>query len=74
MDWPTRTYVCFASAFRGDAAPCISHETVDGVKTLCGRRVSDAATVERDNQNHDPDCRVCYRAGNRLKINKEIKP
>lgn len=61
-----RTYVCFTSTFRGDSTPCISHETVDGVKTLCGRLVATAATIEPDNNDLDPDCRVCYRASKRL--------
>lgn len=64
----TRTYVCFRSSFRGDWAPCISHETIDGVKTLCGRKVADAETVEPDNNNLDPDCRICYRAVKRLNV------
>jgi len=58
---PTRTYVCYNSAFRGDWAPCISHETLDGVKTLCGRLVADAATVEPDSNDLDPDCNTCRR-------------
>lgn len=61
MAHPTRTYVCFTSSFRGDSAPCISHETVDGVKTLCGRLVADAATDEPDNNDLDPDCNTCRR-------------
>ena len=56
-----RIYVVFASSFRYDAAPCISHETVDGVKTLCGRAVSQAATVEPDSNDLDPDCIGCRR-------------
>lgn len=62
-----RTYVLFNSSFRYDAAPNISHETIDGVKTLCGRLVADAATVEPDNNDLDPDCRVCDRASKRLR-------
>lgn len=70
--YPTRTYVCFFSAFRGDSAPCISHETIDGVKTLCGRLVSVACTVEPDNNNLEPDCIVCRRAAERRRA-KETK-
>ena len=58
---PTRTYVLFRSSFAYEAAPNISHETVDGVKTLCGRRVADAETVEPDNNDLDPDCIACCR-------------
>ncbi len=61
----TRTYVLFASSFRYDAAPNISHETVDGVRTLCGRRVEDAATAEPDNHDLEPDCRTCSRVARR---------
>lgn len=62
-----RYYVVFATSFRGDWAPCISHETIDKVKTLCGRRVSDAATFEPDSNNLEPDCRICNRAASRLR-------
>lgn len=65
-----RFYCCFTSSFRGDAAPCISHETVDNVKTLCGRLVADAATLEDDDNNLDPDCRVCYHASVKLRASK----
>ena len=61
----TRTYVLFRSSFRYESAPNISHETIDGVRTLCGRLVSDAETVEPDGNNLDPDCRICYRATKR---------
>lgn len=54
-----RYYVCFTSSFRGDSAPCISHETIDKVKTLCGRKVADAATLEPDDNNLEPDCLRC---------------
>jgi len=57
----TRLYVCFNYSFRGDWAPCISHETIDGVKTLCGRSVAQAATLEPDSNDLDPDCNVCRR-------------
>jgi hypothetical protein len=43
-----RFYVLFTSSFRYEAAPHISHETVDKQRTLCGRKVSDAATFEPD--------------------------
>lgn len=56
-----RTYVNFASAFRYETAPCISHETIDGIKTLCGRLVSNAVTCESDDSNVDPDCNICRR-------------
>jgi hypothetical protein len=67
---PTRTYVLFNSSFRYDAAPNISHETIDGIRTFCGRAVSDAATVEPDSNDLDPDCLICRRAANRNKVRR----
>jgi hypothetical protein len=61
-----RYYVVFCSSFRSDAAPCISHETVDKLRTLCGRRIDAAATFEPDSNNLDPDCISCKRALVRL--------
>lgn len=56
----TRYYVVFTSSFRGDAAPCISHETesTTSTRTYCGRMVAHAATFEPDNNDLDPDCNV----------------
>jgi hypothetical protein len=62
-----RYYVVFSSSFRYDAAPCISHETVDQKRTLCGRNVDDAATLEPDSNDLEPDCAVCRRASIRLR-------
>lgn len=62
-----RYYVCFTSSFRYDAAPYISHETIDKVRTLCGRKVADAATFEPDSNILEPDCISCARALTRLK-------
>ena len=31
------------------------------IKTLCGRKVADAATVEPDSNDLDPDCNICRR-------------
>ena len=61
MTFPVRTYVLFNNSFRYDSAPNISHETIDGVKTLCGRKVAAAATVEPDSNDLDPDCNICRR-------------
>jgi hypothetical protein len=62
-----RYYVVFTSSFRYDSAPCISHETVDKVRTLCGRKVADAATFEPDSNNLEADCNVCRKAAAKLK-------
>lgn len=58
----TRFYVLFDSSFRYENAPNISHETIDQVRTLCGRDVEKAATLEPDNNNLEPDCIACRRA------------
>lgn len=63
----TRFYVVFTSSFRSDTAPCISHETVDQHRTLCGRLVSSAATLEPDNNDLEPDCNVCRAAAMKLR-------
>jgi len=40
----------------------IAHETIDGVKTLCGRAVNGNAQIESDERDwNDPDCRSCRR-------------
>nr|HEX4314030.1 hypothetical protein [Kofleriaceae bacterium] len=38
------------------------------MKTLCGRLVSAAETNEPDDNDLDPDCNVCRRAAQKLKI------
>lgn len=63
-----RFYVLFASSFRYEQAPNISHETIDKVLTLCGRKVSDAATFEPDGNDLGPDCITCNRV--LAKLNK----
>lgn len=42
--YPKRDLVCFESAFRYEGAPNITHATLDGERTLCGR--SGWATTE----------------------------
>lgn len=64
--FPERYFVLFTSSFRYESAPNISHETIDKVKTLCGRKVSAAATLEPDNNNLDPDCIQCRKVLARL--------
>ncbi len=63
-----RTYVLFHSSFRYERADNIAHETVDGVKTLCGRKVADAATLEHDDNDIEPDCCTCRRAARARKV------
>lgn len=62
----TRYYVLYNSSFRCESAPNISHETIDKVKTLCGRLVSEAATFEPDDNDLDPDCIRCRKAIRKL--------
>lgn len=68
-----RTYVLFRSSFRYESAPNISHETIDGVKTLCGRKVADAETNEPDSNDLEPDCRTCARIANIAKQRQQAK-
>ena len=62
-----RFYVLFTSSFRYEAALNISHETVDKQRTLCGRKVSDAATFEPDSNDLEPDCNSCRKTLAKLK-------
>jgi len=62
-----RFYVLFTSSFRYDSSPNLSHETVDKVRTLCGRKVSDAATLEPDSNDLEPDCIVCRRVARKAR-------
>lgn len=52
--------VLFASAFRGEAAPNITHVAL-GEKTLCGRRgwETDEGSPEKEYEGWEPDCLVC---------------
>jgi hypothetical protein len=62
-----RYYYVFASSFGGDSTPCISHESIDRVKTLCGLLCADAATDEPDDNDLEADCARCRRASQRLR-------
>lgn len=59
----SRFYVLFESAFRldgsrgGEESPNITHATVDGQRTLCGRK--GWATEEGWDDSNPPDCRIC---------------
>lgn len=54
-----RAFVCFASAFAYESAPNITHMTLDGVRTACGRK--EWMTVEGWWPD-GPDCLVCRKA------------
>lgn len=62
-----RYYVLFQSSFRYESAPNISHETVDKVRTLCGRKVADAETFEPDSNGLEADCNICRKSSRRLR-------
>jgi hypothetical protein len=66
----TRYYVLFRSSFAYESAPNIDHETIDKVKTLCGRNVADAETFEPDDNDLDPGCIVCRRKAQKLKVQR----
>lgn len=57
---PERLRVTFQDAFRGGARLCISHVSVDGVKTLCGRSLATAEERIPD-PGYAPDCLTCRR-------------
>ncbi len=61
--YPHRDLVCFASAFAYEGAMNITHMTLDGIRTACGR--TNWATTEGW---HDmgPDCLTCRKAWERL--------
>ena len=64
-----RNFVLFESSFRYESAPNISHETINGVKTLCGRSVEQAATFEpEDRPDAEPDCRTCARVWKKRRV------
>lgn len=70
-----RWFCLFTSSFRCQSAPNISHETIDKVRTLCGRKVDDAATLEEENrEDAPPDCLICRRVGDRLRKATEVEP
>lgn len=60
---PSKDLVCFASAFAYESAPNITHMTLDGVKTACGR--TGWQTTEGWHHN-GPDCRTCWKAWAKL--------
>jgi hypothetical protein len=63
-----RHYVCFRSSFDGSSREgTISHETIDKVMTLCGRKVADAVTLESDSNDLGPCCLTCSKAARRNK-------
>lgn len=61
--YPRKNTVLFARAFAHERAENISHITLDGERTPCGRR---GWETEEGWSNVPPDCRVCLRAWERL--------
>lgn len=58
--------MCFASAFAYESAPCISHITLDGVRTACGRTGWQTEEGWSSGASIGPDCRTCHKAWERL--------
>jgi len=60
--------VCFRSSFAYESAPNITHMTLDGKRTACGR--SNWATTEGW---HDagPDCLRCRKAWEKMRLSTE---
>lgn len=67
-----RRRVLYKTSFSYDAKECISHVTVDGIKTACGRAVASADVVEPDDLSDPPDCRMCARA--LLRATRKARP
>jgi len=61
--YPKKDLVCFASAFAYESAPNITHMTLDGVRTACGRR---GWMTEEGWHAIGPDCLRCRIAWDRL--------
>ena len=58
-----RDFVCFASSFRREGAPNITHMTLDGIRTACGRtgwKTGEGWVPD------GPDCLVCRKVWERL--------
>lgn len=62
-NYPKKDLVCFESGFAYESAPNISHMTLDGERTACGRK--NWATTEGWAA-IGPDCLRCRRAFDRL--------
>ena len=61
--YPKKDLVCFSSAFAYESAPNITHMTLDGARTACGR--TGWATSKGWHPN-GPDCLRCRKAWSRL--------
>jgi hypothetical protein len=61
--YPNKDLVCFESAFAYEGAQNITHMTLDGHRTACGRAAW--ATTEGWHPN-GPDCLRCRKAWDRL--------
>ena len=66
-----RRLVCFTSSFAYESAPNISHATLDGERTLCGRR--DWMT-EDPWADIGPDCLRCSSALEKLVSVERVAP
>lgn len=69
-----RSFVNFPAAFRHENAPCISHVTMDGERTLCGRSTRDCTREGFGwaEVNLGPDCMTCRKVWDRLPAAEKI--
>lgn len=71
----TARLVCFRSSFRNDGSrggketPNISHATIDGTRTLCGRsgwETNEGPLVSPEGYRYEPDCQHCAAAWEKI--------
>lgn len=68
---PKRNVVLFRSAFAYERAPNITHITLDGEKTACGRRGWETEEGwDSYVSSSGPDCRTCYAKWLKLPLNE----
>lgn len=67
MKFPKKDLVCFASAFAYESAPNITHMTLNGERTACGR--TNWMTREGWHAN-GPDCQRCRITWARLPVSE----
>lgn len=69
--YPKKDLVCFASAFAYENAPNVTHMTLDGERTACGRTEWAASEGWHD---MGPDCLRCRKAFARLPESERRSP
>jgi hypothetical protein len=69
--YPKKDLVCFNSAFAYESAPNITHMTLDGERTACGRTAWATSGGWHPN---GPDCLRCRKAWDRLPESERRAP